>query len=167
MRLTKADVRLIWDKTGGRCHFCGIQTDFLNRGGHGELSTYWEVDHVHTVARGGVDDISNYMCICRRCNMSKKTTGIGLRRLLLLSRIAKAEYYKGSSAGRKTGHLRIEQLADNWYRREIYNLKGKHGTDANLRVAAKALRQERDQYIFGMDALEQKAIKQRSLEMCH
>jgi hypothetical protein len=87
--------------------------------------------------------------------------GVGLRRLLLLGRIAKGEYYRGSSAGQKIGRLRIEQLADNWYRREIYKLKGQRVTETNLRVAAKALRQERDQYILGMDALEPKAIKQK------
>lgn|SRR5487761_282881 len=158
LRLTEKDKRAIWDKTGGRCHFCGIQTDFNNRGVKGPLETYWEVDHVLPIAREGSNELVNLLCICRRCNMSKKTTGVGVRRLLLLGRIAKGEYYKGSRAGQKIGVLRIKQLADNWYAREAQKLKV---TGTELQVARKSLRAERDRHVSGMEAFEKAAVELR------
>jgi hypothetical protein len=159
LRLTVEDKRKIWDTTGGRCHFCGIQTEFTNRGVKGPLETYWEVDHVLPIAKEGSNELTNLLCICRRCNMSKKTTGAGLRRLLLLGRIAKGEYYKGSKVGQKIGILRIKQLANNWYARETQKLKG---TGPELRLARKSLRAERDHHVSGMEAFERAAVDYRS-----
>lgn len=73
--LGKADLRAaVWDKTGGKCWYCGIQMnpwrDFC-------------VDHFLARAAGGSDEIENLVPACRSCNMRKGSRSLeSLRRRL-------------------------------------------------------------------------------------
>lgn len=52
--------RLVFGKTGGRCHWCG-----------GDAGLTPEIDHVVPVSRGGSDELENLVLSCRPCNRSK------------------------------------------------------------------------------------------------
>jgi hypothetical protein len=58
-----SDLRaLVWDKSGGRCWYCGVQTNpFIN----------FRVDHVVPVADNGTNELSNLVPCCHDCNASK------------------------------------------------------------------------------------------------
>ena len=56
---------LVWDKTGGRCHYCG---NALN-----PFSDF-TIDHIIPVARDGSDELENLIPACRLCNCRK---GVG------------------------------------------------------------------------------------------
>lgn len=53
---------IVWNKSGGRCWYCGAQTDpFLN----------FNVDHMRPVVDGGTNDPSNLVPCCKPCNAAK------------------------------------------------------------------------------------------------
>lgn len=52
----------VWEKTGGRCWYCGVQT------------VPWKTftaDHFISVRNGGDDQLSNLVPACTRCNSVK------------------------------------------------------------------------------------------------
>lgn len=49
---------LIFDKSGGRCWYCGSVAE--------------QVDHVNPVILGGKDNIDNLVPVCKWCNKSKR-----------------------------------------------------------------------------------------------
>lgn len=56
---------MVWEKTAGRCHFCGKKLIFsAKRGSPGR----WNVDHVVPIKQGGGNSLKNYLAICRACN---------------------------------------------------------------------------------------------------
>jgi 5-methylcytosine-specific restriction endonuclease McrA len=59
--LTKAERRQVYDKTGGRCAYCGCPIDFDEM----------QIDHVNPLSLGGADDVSNMLPACRSCNHFK------------------------------------------------------------------------------------------------
>lgn len=64
-RITEEEKRIVWQKTDGHCHFCGEQLVFeAKRGERGR----WNIDHIYPFARGGTENMSNYLPICRVCN---------------------------------------------------------------------------------------------------
>jgi len=48
----------VFERDGWRCLTCGDLEDLT-------------VDHIHPVARGGSDELSNFQTLCRRCNSRK------------------------------------------------------------------------------------------------
>ena len=54
----------VWNMTGGRCVYCGVQT---NR----ERFGTFQVDHVIPVSFGGTNDPKNLVPACKSCNASK------------------------------------------------------------------------------------------------
>jgi 5-methylcytosine-specific restriction endonuclease McrA len=52
----------IWDKCGGRCHYCGC-----------ELHPFWTftIDHLIPKSRGGTNAIENLVAACPDCNHAK------------------------------------------------------------------------------------------------
>lgn len=63
-KLSKSAVRSsVWDKTGGKCWYCGKQT------------TPWKnfcIDHFTPKSNGGSDELENLVPSCYVCNSSKK-----------------------------------------------------------------------------------------------
>jgi 5-methylcytosine-specific restriction endonuclease McrA len=56
--LSKANRKLILEKTGGRCHVCGTEISMEN----------FEADHVKSHSTGGGHLIDNFLPACRTCN---------------------------------------------------------------------------------------------------
>ena len=52
----------VWDMTGGRCTYCGVQTNPFRD---------FSIDHVVPVVKGGGDDVINLVPCCRSCNSRK------------------------------------------------------------------------------------------------
>lgn len=56
------DIRkMLYDKAAGYCEICG----------KGILFQDMSVDHIQPLAKGGLDTVSNYQCVCRECNHCK------------------------------------------------------------------------------------------------
>ena len=67
----------VWDRTGGRCWYCGVQTN------------PWRdycIEHVLPQARGGSHDYENLAPACRTCNLRKKDKTLEEFRAYLQSR---------------------------------------------------------------------------------
>ncbi len=62
-RIPDRDRREIYEKYGGRCAYCGQPIPYKKM----------QVDHRKPLARGGADDMGNYMPSCRACNHYKHT----------------------------------------------------------------------------------------------
>ena len=56
--LTKTQRELVLDKTGGRCHVCGIELEINN----------FHADHVKPHITGGLHDVNNFLPGCSTCN---------------------------------------------------------------------------------------------------
>jgi len=59
--------RQVWDKTGGRCWYCGRMTGKKPPTYH----TRPTIDHMTPTSRGGSDDLSNLVPSCFICNLTK------------------------------------------------------------------------------------------------
>jgi 5-methylcytosine-specific restriction endonuclease McrA len=114
-------LRQIWDKTNGHCHFCGDPVEFEKRGwDDGDLTGYWEVDHVIQRDKGGSDSVDNYLPACTRCNRLRwHRSGERIRELLLLGLVAKDEIKRHTSLGKALTALRDKRLLANRQRRKI------------------------------------------------
>lgn len=55
----------VWDRCGGRCHYCGVQ--MVRRGGRNMFT----LDHVIPRSRGGSNALSNLVGCCTECNNDK------------------------------------------------------------------------------------------------
>lgn len=51
-----------WDRTGGKCWYCGRQTNPFRD---------FQVDHMNSRSNGGVDDLENLVPCCTSCNFAK------------------------------------------------------------------------------------------------
>ncbi len=118
--MRNSQLREIWKKTNGHCHFCGDPVEFEKRGWHnGDLSGYWEVDHVIQKKKGGIDSKDNYLPACTRCNRLRwHRTGDKIRELLLLGLVAKDEIKKSTKIGKSLLELREKRLLKNSKRRK-------------------------------------------------
>lgn len=71
-RHTEREWRDLVAAVGGRCEYCGIQTDTMFRGPDGKPTTKSPKkrvkDHRTPLAAGGSDAIENVACVCQRCN---------------------------------------------------------------------------------------------------
>ena len=63
----------IFDKTDGRCRFCGKQLSWSNYGQRGRRGA-WAVDHSIPPANGGSDHLNNLYATCYACNEEKSNT---------------------------------------------------------------------------------------------
>ena len=117
--MTERQRRQIWEKTGGHCHFCGDPVEFEKRGWiDGDLTGYWEVDHVIQRGKGGAKGVENCLPACTRCNRLRwHRTGEAVRELLLSGLIARDEIAKKSATGEELRGLRERRLTQNTVRR--------------------------------------------------
>jgi hypothetical protein len=56
----------IFNKTGGKCYFCGVELNRLR----------FDIDHDIPKSKGGSDDIDNLNPSCKPCNLSKGAISI-------------------------------------------------------------------------------------------
>jgi len=117
--MREAQLRQVWEKTKGHCHFCGDPVEFHKRGWRaGDPKGYWEADHVIQRGKGGLNVADNYLPACTRCNRLRwHRTGRAIRDLLLLGVIAQKEINKESITGKKLAELRSKRLSENQKRR--------------------------------------------------
>ncbi len=124
-----AKLRAIYNKTKGHCHFCGDPVDYAKRGWRsGDLTGFWEVDHVIQRGKGGAISEDNCLPACTRCNRLRwHRTGKEVRELLLLGLIARDEVRKGFSLGRALLKLREQRLSKNKSRRrpEVFRARAR------------------------------------------
>lgn len=59
--VTREQWKLVLMCANGRCYYCGKKSDKL------------EMDHITPLTRGGADDITNVIPVCKKCNSSKGT----------------------------------------------------------------------------------------------
>ena len=117
--MRKIELQKIWEKTGGHCHFCGDPVNFDKRGwANGDLTGYWEIDHVIQRDKGGSVLAQNCLPACTTCNRLRwHRTGEQMRDLLFLGLIARDEIRRQSAVGRVLAHLHEARLAKNKSRR--------------------------------------------------
>jgi len=63
------DPIVVFNRSGWRCNFCGIETPRCKRGTADPSAP--EIDHVVPLSRGGAHTMSNVQCLCRQCNNFK------------------------------------------------------------------------------------------------
>jgi hypothetical protein len=116
--MRKSELREIFGKTQGHCHFCGDPLDFDRRGWAEDRPGFWEVDHVIQRGKGGSRTSDNCLPACTRCNRLRwHRTGEAVRDLLLLGLIGRDEIRKGSEVGKDLEELRRKRLLTNRGRR--------------------------------------------------
>ena len=112
--MNKSQLREIFEKTEGHCHFCGDPVQFAKRGWAHDLDGRWEVDHVIQRAKGGSKSVENCLPACTRCNRLRwHRTGEEVRELLLLGLVAQDEIRRGSNVGVQISSLREQRLDKN------------------------------------------------------
>lgn len=132
--MRESQLRQVWEKTHGHCHFCGDPVDFDKRGWRdGDLTGYWEVDHIIQKGKGGGNGVDNCLPACTRCNRLRwHRRGDALRELLLLGLIARDEIAKDSPLGQALSHLRQSRLEKNRQRRKRAHRAAAGGTHGPL-----------------------------------
>lgn len=79
---TKAYQEILWDKTNGRCGYCGERLNPFK----------YDVDHMTPPDLGGTNDIENLINSCQRCNRQKGKKTVNQYRQWLIERGAKTDY---------------------------------------------------------------------------
>ena len=116
--MTVTQLRKIWLRTNGHCHFCGDPVEFDKRGWNQDLTGYWEVDHIIQKYKGGTPRVENCLPACTRCNRLRwHRDGERIRELLLLGLIARDQIKKKSKLGKELVDLRAKRLEENKKRR--------------------------------------------------
>ena len=117
--MTKSELREIFDKTTGHCHFCGDPLVFENRGWSPEWDGHWEVDHVVQRQKGGPNGSENCLAACTPCNRLRwQRTGGKLRELLVLGLIAVEQVNARTAMGQGLVAMRGQRARENEKRRK-------------------------------------------------
>jgi 5-methylcytosine-specific restriction endonuclease McrA len=118
--MSEIQLRQIWKRTEGHCHFCGDPVIFEKRGWRADdLDGYWEVDHVIQCGKGGSRSTENCLAACTRCNRLRwHRKGEAIRELLFLGLIARNEIRKRTSVGKTLLWMRKNRLLQNEKRRK-------------------------------------------------
>ncbi len=94
------EARAVFDKTQGRCHFCGDPLIFHRRGVAKRMDGAWEIDHVRQRAREGGQDLANKLPACTPCNRLRwHAKGRRIRNILELGLVARREVNNLTSVG--------------------------------------------------------------------
>lgn len=118
--MTNNQLKIIFAKTEGHCHFCG---DSLVFGKYGckdinNLIGSWEADHIIQKGKGGPKLAKNCLPACVRCNRLRwHRKGKDLRELLLLGIISKKEIKRKSFIGKQLLKLKANWIEANKKRR--------------------------------------------------
>jgi 5-methylcytosine-specific restriction endonuclease McrA len=110
-------LREIFERTFGHCHFCGDKLRLENYA-NSEAVGAWETDHVIQRGKGGSKLATNCLPACIRCNRLRwHRKGKQLRELLLLGLVANDEIKKRTKTGKKILFLKMSRLKKNESRR--------------------------------------------------
>ena len=90
MQLSKTKKLKVYAKTNGKCFYCGINLNDLNR----------TIDHILARDNGGREEIDNLVPCCRSCNSSKHSKYI--------------EEYRRWFARKKQGIPQFTKEQDEW-----------------------------------------------------
>lgn len=72
-KLTENDLIIIFNKSNGRCSYCGKKLILEERKlWNKKANGYWETDHVVPKIQGGNGKINNLIPSCLWCNQKKK-----------------------------------------------------------------------------------------------
>ena len=116
--MRESQLRAIYERTSGHCHFCGDRVVFSKRGWAAKLRGHWEVDHVVQRGKGGSRSAANCLAACTNCNRLRwHRSGRQVRELFLLGLIARDEIMRGSDAGAALKKLRKLRRTTNAARR--------------------------------------------------
>jgi 5-methylcytosine-specific restriction endonuclease McrA len=113
-------LREIFQRTSGHCHFCGDKLRLENYGDNAsdEPAGAWEADHVIQRGKGGLKSAANCLPACVRCNRLRwHRKGKQLRELLLLGLVANDALKKRTEVGKKILALKKSRLERNKSRR--------------------------------------------------
>jgi hypothetical protein len=72
---------MVWDKTDGRCWYCGKELDWYST----STGSRRHIEHLEPLSRGGVDDFDNLAVACVKCNARKHNRTVEEYRLVLLN----------------------------------------------------------------------------------
>jgi len=114
------NLKSIFNKTHGHCHFCGDSLTFEKYGCKdiSNLKGAWEADHIIQRGKGGSKSAENCLPACVRCNRLRwHRKGHDIRDLLLLGLIANVEINKKSQIGQQILELKSKRIEENKKRR--------------------------------------------------
>jgi len=95
---TKEQRRDIWNKTGGRCYYCGVALNPFTPGG----LTY---DHMIPQSRDGEHLIENLVLACKSCNSSKNDKTVEEYRVYIRTKTGTARIFYGELLERGPKHI--------------------------------------------------------------
>jgi 5-methylcytosine-specific restriction endonuclease McrA len=108
------DTRLaVYQKDNGICQICGRPVSVED----------FTVDHIVPLNRGGINDISNYRCVCKRCNLWKSDS-LDEEMVRMLEDVGSNYVYKHPESDMATKFVRMMV-------RGVIN-KGEHQNIANI-----------------------------------
>lgn len=74
MAFTEVDKETVFEKTQGKCTYCGKKLSYQNYGLYGAWGS-WHIDHGRARARDGSDHLNNLFAACISCNLLKSDVG--------------------------------------------------------------------------------------------
>lgn len=117
---SEKNLKEIFEKTNGHCHFCGDGLILKKYGCKdiNDLDGSWEADHVRQKGKGGSKNSENCLPACVRCNRLRwHRKGKELRELIYLGLIGKDEIKRKSEVGKKLAELKKKRMESNKSRR--------------------------------------------------
>jgi len=104
--MERTELKIIWNKTAGHCHFCGLKTTFSSYGPKASERGKWQVDHIFPKQKGGINSLENYLAICRKCNRLRwMWTGNKIRKLFRYGIVAYNESCRNTDTGKEIKKL--------------------------------------------------------------
>jgi len=103
--------QIVFQKTGGICHFCGDRLEFEKYDLRDENEPGdWNYDHVNQKGKGGPKDIKNCLPAHATCNRIRwDYKGEKLRELIQLGIMVDGEIRRGTALGKQLNDMRIKR----------------------------------------------------------
>ena len=114
--INNKNLKEIYLKTNGCCHFCGDKVLFEKYGfkNTNDVNGVWEADHIRQKGKGGMKNINNCLPACYKCNRLRwHRSGKEIRDLLLFGLVIKDEIKKRSDIGKTIKFLKDKKEAKN------------------------------------------------------
>lgn len=89
MRVSPQKAIAVFQRTNGRCGYCGCALDFEG----------YTTDHMVPRSKGGGNELSNLLACCKTCNRSKAARSVEDFRLVMAARKAGCDIFTASQLG--------------------------------------------------------------------